>query len=67
MPHGIFRERGEDGVHICMKYNRHNFIVPEEFYREGGYPPPCEELPWKEEFEAAKPRARDSHSAARSR
>lgn len=51
MPHGIFRERGEDGVRICMKYRKHNFLVPEEFYREGGYEPPFEELPWKDEHE----------------
>ena len=55
MPHGIFRERDEDGVRICMKYRKHNFLVPEDFYREGGYKPPFDELPWKEEYEAAKP------------
>jgi hypothetical protein len=46
MPEGIFRERQGDATLICLKFRKHNFLVPEEFYRECGYSPPVEELPW---------------------
>jgi hypothetical protein len=55
MPHGIFRERQDDKTLVCMKYDHHNLLVPEDFYRECGFPPPFAELPWKKEYERDRP------------
>lgn len=51
-PRGIYRERnswhGQDSAHV--KYDEHQELdLPEDRYRERGYQPPFEDLPWKED------------------
>jgi hypothetical protein len=51
-PRGIYRERnGWHGQHcVRVKYDeRQELDVPEDRYRERGYQPPFDELPWKDD------------------
>ena len=51
-PRGIYRERkgwgDQDSARV--KYDEHQELdVPEERYRERGYQPPFDQLPWKDD------------------
>jgi len=51
-PRGIYRERkgwgSQDSAHV--KYDeRQELDLPEDRYRDRGYQPPFDELPWKDE------------------
>ena len=51
-PRGVCRERNEwrNGQNsVVVNYGTSHFDVTEDKYREGGYQPPFEELPWKPE------------------
>lgn len=56
MAKGIYRERnGWANQHsVFVDYGATSMDVPEDEYRESGHQPPFEQLPWKEEYEAAK-------------
>jgi hypothetical protein len=50
-PRGIYRERNgwNDQDCVRVKYDeRQELDVPVDHYRERGYQPPFDELPWKE-------------------
>jgi hypothetical protein len=50
-PRGIYRERNgwNDQDCVRVKYDeRQELDVPVDRYRERGYQPPFDELPWKE-------------------
>jgi hypothetical protein len=49
-PRGVYRERNEWGNgqnSVVVNYGTSHFDVTEDKYREDGYQPPFEELPWK--------------------
>jgi hypothetical protein len=51
-PRGVYRERnewGNDQNSVVVNYGTSHFDVTEDKYREDGYQPPFEELPWKPE------------------
>ena len=51
-PRGVYRERNEWGNgqnSVVVNYGTSHFDVTEDKYREDGYQPPFEELPWKPE------------------
>ena len=51
-PRGVYRERNEwrNGQNsVVVNYGTSHFDVTEDKYREDGYQPPFEELPWKPE------------------
>ena len=51
-PRGIYRERnGWGNQHSArVKYDEHQELdLPEDRYRERGYQPPFNELPWRDE------------------
>ena len=51
-PRGVYRERNEWGNgqnSVVVDYGTSHFDVTEDKYREDGYQPPFEELPWKPE------------------
>jgi hypothetical protein len=51
-PRGVYRERNEWGNgqnSVVVNYGTSHFDVTEDKYREDGYQPPFEELPWKSE------------------
>jgi hypothetical protein len=56
IPRGLYRIRGVGGlsndVHVVDVAM--GFPIPEALYRERGYDPPVETLPWKEEYDAAQ-------------
>ncbi len=52
-PKGLYRERNGWGAQHSarVKYDEHQELdVPEDRYRERGYQPPFDELPWKDEI-----------------
>jgi hypothetical protein len=57
-PRGIYRERNGWGTQHSahVKYDEHQELdVSEDRYRERGYQPPFDQLPWKGEVEDRKP------------
>ncbi len=57
-PRGIYKERNgwvtQHSAHV--KYDEHQELdVSENRYRERGYQPPFDQLPWKGEAEDLKP------------
>ena len=52
---GLYRELvGEGGVvAVLVQYDKDRFAMPEALYRQCGYEPPFEDLPWK--HDDAKP------------
>ena len=55
-PRGIYRERnGWGNQHsVFVGYGDHRMDIPEDRYREEGYQPAFESLPWKGEMVAPK-------------
>ncbi len=53
-PHGIYRERKGFGDQdsALVDYGNTRLDVPEDRYRESGYEPPFDKLPWKKDYEA---------------
>jgi hypothetical protein len=52
-PRGVYRERNGWGTQHCarVKYDEAQELdVSEERYRDRGYLPPFEQLPWKDEL-----------------
>jgi hypothetical protein len=64
---GIYREKGgwgpQDSAHVTD--GTLTMDVSEAKYRESGYQPPFEKLPWKPEYEASQKRDADPNQLAK--
>lgn len=55
---GLYRTRGVGGLPNDARVSDGTIAmdIPEQRYRDNGYEPPFDDLPWKEDYEAAQAR-----------
>lgn len=58
-PRGLYRERsGSDAdTSVYLSYGRHGFSISADRYVHDGHSPAFNSLPWKEDYDAARPQS----------
>lgn len=61
-PRGVYRTQGENGKPntVLLESGTLGFDITEQEYRDNGYQPAFEDLPWGREYHAAK--KKDDHA-----
>lgn len=61
-PRGVYRTQGEIGKPntVLLESGTLGFYIPEQEYRDNGYKPDFDDLPWSHEYHAAE--KKDDHA-----